>query len=331
VERQRRATAADIAREAGVSRATVGFVLNATRGQTISDGTRQRVLDAALRLGYRPNSAARALARGRSDTVLLVLPDWPMDFSLRWFVEEISAQLTGAGYALVTWTPDNTGRARPLWESLDADLVMSLAPFDAEQLAALRANGVTRILPDPADDGRYRPGRGVVGALVQLDHLHELGHRRLAYAEPADRRRAALAQERWEAITVRAAELGLPELTRRVVDHQDGSAEQAVRDWLVDGRTGVIAYNDDVAAAVVGTAIRAGVAVPAQLSVVGHDDSPLASMFLPALSSARLDVGAFARELAGYALAEIEGRSVPLDLMAATADLIVRESTAPPR
>jgi DNA-binding LacI/PurR family transcriptional regulator len=208
---------------------------------------------------------------------------------------------------------------------------MSLAPFDAEQLAALRANGVTRILPDPADDGRYRPGRGVVGALVQLDHLHELGHRRLAYAEPADRRRAALAQERWEAITVRAAELGLPELTRRVVDHQDGSAEQAVRDWLVDGRTGVIAYNDDVAAAVVGTAIRAGVAVPAQLSVVGHDDSPLASMFLPALSSARLDVGAFARELAGYALAEIEGRSVPLDLMAATADLIVRESTAPPR
>ena len=58
----RRVTAADIARSVGVSRATVGFVLNDTPGQTISEPTRRKVLAAAERLGYRPHSAARALA-----------------------------------------------------------------------------------------------------------------------------------------------------------------------------------------------------------------------------------------------------------------------------
>lgn len=60
----RRATAADIARAVGVSRATVGYVLNDTPGQTISQATRERVLESARRLGYRPRAAAQALASG---------------------------------------------------------------------------------------------------------------------------------------------------------------------------------------------------------------------------------------------------------------------------
>src|SRR6187399_2916197 len=60
---KKRVTAADIARSLGISRATVGFVLNETPGQTISAATRDRVLAEAKRLGYRPNNAARA---GRS-------------------------------------------------------------------------------------------------------------------------------------------------------------------------------------------------------------------------------------------------------------------------
>ena len=84
----RRITAADIAREVGVSRTTVGFVLNATPGQTISPATTRKVLDAAERLGYRPHLAAQALARGRTNIVLLVLPDWPVDYSMRRHLDE---------------------------------------------------------------------------------------------------------------------------------------------------------------------------------------------------------------------------------------------------
>jgi DNA-binding LacI/PurR family transcriptional regulator len=70
----KRVTAADVARSLGLSRATVGFVLNDTPGQTIPAATRDRVLAEAKRLGYRANTAAQALASGRSRIILLVPP-----------------------------------------------------------------------------------------------------------------------------------------------------------------------------------------------------------------------------------------------------------------
>jgi DNA-binding LacI/PurR family transcriptional regulator len=325
----RRVTAADIARAAGVSRATVGFVLNATRGQTISDGTRRRVLDAALELGYRPNIAAQALARGRTRTVLLVLPEWPMDHSLRWFVDEVSAALSSAGYTLVAWTPDGTGRARPLWETLDNDLVLSLAPFDDDQLAALRTAGVSRIFPPNFEEARFSSDHGTSGAALQADHLYGLGHRRLAYAVPTDRRQSTLGRARLRAVRDRAAAHGQPPPEYALVDHHDGSADRAVRTWLDHGCTGIVAYNDDVAAVLVSAAVRAGVAVPERLSVIGHDDTPLAKVFLPSLSSVRIDVRAYASRMAAYALHEIEGRPLPPETDPSTAWLTERESTAP--
>ncbi|MGW6505074.1 substrate-binding domain-containing protein [Nonomuraea angiospora] len=68
------------------------------------------------------------------------------------------------------------------------------------------------------------------------------------------------------------------------------------------GVTGVVAYNDDIAAAVVGAAVRAGIALPGRLAVVGHDDSPLARLLVPALSSVRVDVAGLGRYAAHRAL-----------------------------
>jgi DNA-binding LacI/PurR family transcriptional regulator len=73
----KRVTSADVARAAGVSRTTVSFVLNGRPGWSIPDETRNRVLDAARELRYRPRAAARALAAGRSDIVLLSCPPPP--------------------------------------------------------------------------------------------------------------------------------------------------------------------------------------------------------------------------------------------------------------
>ena len=114
----KRVTAADVARSLGLSRATVGFVLNDTPGQTIPEATRERVLAEAKRLGYRANTAARALASGRSRIILLVLPDWPLDYSMRTHLDEASLALDEAGYSLVTTTPHPGGQAQPLWETL---------------------------------------------------------------------------------------------------------------------------------------------------------------------------------------------------------------------
>ena len=145
----RRATAADVARAVGVSRATVGYVLNDTPGQTISAATRERVLETARALGYRPRAAARTLASGRSHLVLLVLPDWPQDYSVRRYIQEAGLVLDEAGYTLVTWTPHATGRTRPLWQLLEPDVVFGFLPFSDAEVAAMRAHGIRVIVPDP--------------------------------------------------------------------------------------------------------------------------------------------------------------------------------------
>ena len=152
----KRVTAADVARSLGISRATVGFVLNDTPGQTISEATRARVLDEAKRLGYRANTAARALASGRSRIILLVLPDWPLDYAMRTHLDEASLALDEAGYALVTMTPHPGGQAQPLWETLRPDVVMGMTPFTVEQLESIRASGDRARHPPAAGGGAQR-------------------------------------------------------------------------------------------------------------------------------------------------------------------------------
>ncbi|AOS64481.1 LacI family DNA-binding transcriptional regulator [Actinoalloteichus hymeniacidonis] len=301
--KNRRATAADVARAVGVSRTTVGFVLNDTPGQTISAKTRQRVRAEAARLGYRPSRAARALAGGRSGIILFVLPDWPVDFALRRYLEEAAQVLADAGYSLVTHTRRAADRARPLWELLDPEVVCGIRPFASDELASMQDCGITRILPEPGN-----PESDAAFALIgtapesQVRHLHGLGHRRLAFAGSAEPRLAELVALRASMAATSAGELGIAELDRRTVDHRDDSARLAVTSWREAGVTGVVAYNDEIAAVVAGAAVRAGIRIPEELAVIGSDDTPLASMFVPSLSSVRLDGAAAGRWVARLAL-----------------------------
>ncbi|MEW2353400.1 LacI family DNA-binding transcriptional regulator [Spirillospora sp. NPDC029432] len=326
--RQQRVTAADVAGAAGVSRATVGFVLNDTPGQTISEGTRRRVLEAAVRLGYRPHTAAQALASGRSRLILLVLPDWPIEYSMRRCLDEASLALDRRGYSLVTYTPHAGGRARPLWESLSPDVVVGFTSFGAEDLASMRACGVTKVIPAAGQGSPFwRPPVAGAGSALQVEHLHERGHRRLAFGASDDARLGSLVQERFGAAQACAGELGLPELDVRRIGRDDGSAAAAVRHWHEAGVSGVVAYNDDIAAVVTGAAVRAGLSVPGDLAVIGHDDSPLAGMFVPSLSSVRVDTADLGRYLAELALQEAEGSASSPAQLAVEAEVVPREST----
>ena len=105
-------------------------------------------------------------------------------------------------------------------------------------------------------------------------------------------------------------------------------ADAAVDAWHAAGITAVVAYNDDVAAAVAGAALRAGRQVPGDLAVIGHDDSPLASVFVPSLSSVRSDTGAAGRFMAEIALNRAEGRPLSSALPDLATTVVARESTA---
>lgn len=232
VDNRRRVTAADIAREVGVSRATVGFVLNNTPGQTISEATRRRVLSAAQRLGYRPHVAAQALRSGKSKIILLVLPDWPIEYSMNRHLEEASHVLDDAGYSLVTMTPHEGGRSRPLWEALQPDVVIGMLPFNRERYDEISASGVAVVTPGPetgeADLDSALFGQGPA---VQVDHLVQRRRKNLAFAADPDPRLSTLVSSRRRVAERAAHGAGVGQIAYEVVD--EGNAQEIVARWHV--------------------------------------------------------------------------------------------------
>lgn len=335
---RRRVTAADVARSLGISRATVGFVLNDTPGQTISEPTRARVLAEAERLGYRPHRAAKALASGRSHIVLLVLPDWPMEHSMQSHLDQASRVLDEAGYSLVTTTSRSDRKTKPLWEVLDPDVAVSLVPWSKKDLASLARVGVRTVIHDPGstqneslqhDDETCRRLRFDDGPRLQVEHLRDRGRIRLAYVSLDDPRLVDLTSAREERARQTVEEIGGVELidSASIDLASPGRIEYLLSRWIASGVDGVVAYNDTVAAAVVGAAHRIGLAVPDDLAVVGHDDTPLASLFVPSLSSVHVDYSGLGRFLAELALREAGEGSGPVREPEAVIYLISRASS----
>ncbi|MEU6917370.1 LacI family DNA-binding transcriptional regulator [Streptomyces olindensis] len=327
----RRVTAADVARSIGVSRATVGYVLNDTPGARISPETRRRVLQAAAHLGYQPSRVAQSLARGRSRIVLIVVPDWPFEYTLRAHLDEAARVLDEAGYATITYTHHESEHTRPLWKLVEPEVVVGLVPFTPSEVRSIRAAGITRIAPDPVRHVDLGSMPAVVmGAELQVRHLATTGCRRIAFAAPSDKRLSDLSAVRQRAAAREAAALGLEWVDAREIDYHDESLPTLLHGWLAAGVSGVVAFNDDIAAMIVGAAARAGIEVPGALAVVGHDNKPVASYFAPTISSVAIDSVDLGRWTAGQALHLAEGRTTTEGVPELNAILFPRESTKRP-
>jgi DNA-binding LacI/PurR family transcriptional regulator len=190
------------------------------------------------------------------------------------------------------------------------------------------ACGVRQIYPDP--DRPDLPDVSLAfstGPELQVDHLHERGHRKLVYATFAETRASSMVIARHQAASDRARLLGLAAPDLESIDYRDGSPDDAVRRWLDVGITGVVAFNDDVAAAVASAAVRAGLWLPADLAVIGHDDSPIATMFVPALSTIRINTAALGRGFADFVLHRVDRRPVPASRTSPKPTLVRRETT----
>jgi DNA-binding LacI/PurR family transcriptional regulator len=283
------------------------------------------------RAGARAAAADIARSVGGSGAtvgvVLLVLPDWPMQFDTYQALEAACEVLDKAGRSPIVYTHRAAGQARPLWELLEPDAVLGFGLFSADDLASMRDSGITTILPDPARAAGLGLTALTAGPHAQVRHLFDRGHRRLAYAGSPDHRLAHLDNARGKAVRTAAAQLGLAAADLRAVDYRDGSAERAVREWHADGVSGVAAFDDHTAACVVGAAVRAGLAVPGDLAVVGHGDSPQAATYLPAISTVKVDYAGMARHLAESALHEADGRPLPPGDIDIATTVVPREST----
>lgn len=194
----------------------------------------------------------------------------------------------------------------------------------------MRAHGIRAIVPDPdeaVDEASAAGSAGTHGPVLQVEHLHDLGHHRIAIASTSDPRLAYLARQRGEVAMSAAERFGMTYLPPAAVDGEGLDLATLVRRWVDDGVSAVVAYNDDIAAIVVGAALSAGLGVPEHLSVIRHDDSPLASLFLPRLSSISLDGTALGRLIADLVLARIEGRSPEPAVTGGFESVVARDST----
>jgi DNA-binding LacI/PurR family transcriptional regulator len=326
----RRVTSADVAKRAGVSRATVSYVLNDTPHQTISAGTRSRVIEAATSLGYAPSAAARALRTGRSDVVLCLLPDWPIGPEVGTLLGNLSTELARSGLTFVAHPGSQADRPiADLWKAITPAAVLAFTDFSPAEINAMRAAGVALVVgllgrsTSPRRELEVPQQR--VG-LLQAEHLIAAGHTTIGYAYPDDDRVRIFAEPRLEGTRTACVARGVAEPSVRVVPLDADAAAPAVRAWHDEGVTAVCAYNDDVAMAVLAGMRRVGLRAPADLAVIGVDDIPAARLAVPALTTVTTDQAAVAAHLATTVLAAINGRPVPPGELAGIVEVVRRES-----
>lgn len=275
-------TSADVARAAGVSRATVSYVLNDAPGQTISAGTRDAVRLAAQELGYRSNPAARRLAGGRGGHVLMLVPAVRTGDQVNMIAWHLTELLAARGIALsVAYDLASWSSIVRLARSMGADTILALRGFAADERAELDALGVT---VRGLEDGIAGGWNEYVGHL-QVDHLHEHGYRRLAYAQPSEPGLGYFLTRREAGARAAIREHGLPALATAAFEVDGSNAAQIVSGWTGNGISGVVAYNDEVALRVLRGVSDAGHRCPDDLAVIGVDDIPAGQVSFPPLST----------------------------------------------
>ncbi|MBM2622363.1 LacI family DNA-binding transcriptional regulator [Actinoplanes sp. LDG1-06] len=322
---------ADIAARVGISRAAVSLVLRGVGGT--SEATKQRVLEAAAELGYRPDSLAAGLRRSRSRT-LGVLFALRRPFEVE-FVEHLYPLAGHLGYDLLLG-PFTAGRRQD--EAVDellryrcAGLIVvgpdlharDLEPL-AEEVAVVEVGrGVTRGLVDVIrnDDA--------VGTRQAVDHLVSLGHRDIAYVDGGENPGA---QERRSGYRAAMQDHGLAEATRVVPGgYTEDEGARAAHGLLANQPpTAVIAANDLCAIGIIDIALRAGLQVPGQLSVVGYDDSRFGRIPGIDLTSVRQDIPRMAKQALKAVVDRLDRPThKPKDLVVRP-KLVVRSTTSHP-
>ena len=325
----RRPTLEDVAAHAGVSRALVSIVMRGVRGA--STETRERVMDAAAEIGYRPDARARLLASGHS-RLLGVVFGMAGRFHLE-LLDGLYAAAEHAGYQLIltALTPSRDER-RAVETLLDfrCEAVILLAPDRPTPVLAGRLPVVTvgwHVKDTSVDVVRTSDDDGMG---LAVDHLVGLGHRRIVHVDggtgpvSTSRRRGYRAAMRRHGLETQIA------VVAGGISQEDGYG--VARHLIADGSlpTAIIAYNDDVAAGLVESLEGAGVSVPGEVSVVGWDDSSLARLPHLNLTTVRQDAYAMTRVAVERGVARIDDEPVTEREIVLPPELVVRGSTAAP-
>jgi LacI family transcriptional regulator, galactose operon repressor len=294
---KRKPTQGDVAARAGVSQATVSYVLANSTAVKVPEETRQRILLAAQELGYVPNSAARMLRTRKTMTIAAVIPDITNPF-YPWFERGIQEVAESKGYDLITYNTDgDVEKERKAVQSAREGrvdgLIMTVFHVTATDLAPLVLAGVSVVVLGRANPAWSEAGidslsiDNVGAAQAAVDHLLDEGHTRIAMiagvegTPPRDQRVLGYRQ------ALAAHDVPIEERLIRAGEYTEQGGYEATEELLrLSPRpTAIFAANDLMAIGALQALREANVAVPGQMALVGFDDIPAASLVHPALTT----------------------------------------------
>jgi DNA-binding LacI/PurR family transcriptional regulator len=328
----------DVAREAGVSTATVSHVVNNTK--YVSDDTRKRVLDAIKRCEYHPNAHARSLASGRSNMLGLLVSDISNPFFPE-VIKSIEAAAFEHGYNVIllntNYDPERAAEyVRRLSELKMAGVALMTSELDSELFQAITRRQVSVVF-DSTDLATERMSNICVdyaaGINEAVRHLVSLGHRRIAHIAGSSRIPSGVI--RHEAF-LDFMKLHLPDEPPPAVyegDFRLDGGRRAASEMLAAPElpTAVVVANDMMALGAMREFRKAGLSIPGDISVVGFDDIAFAALAEPPLTtvcSPRVEIGRRVVEALVTMIEQPERQGVEVRI---PTHLITRDSTAPPR
>lgn len=332
-------TIKDVARACDVSVATVSYVINGTR--VLKPDTRARVLKVMEEMNFHPNAVARGLSSKRVHTIgvhcgVIQADEFITNPYAAGILGGILGHASQAGFDVTLFTNrwENTQKSAPAVRDGRTDGLIAIAPpLSCDLLDGLSSLG----MPLVAVSAPARPGIPVVdvdnqaGAKMAARHLVELGHTRIAAILGNDD--LASVAPRRQGFCDALQEANLPIKPQWLVASRfDGSlAFEQTRALLREGErpTAICAGNDTIAIAVIEAARSLGISVPHQLSVVGFDDLPLATVVTPNLTTIRQPLRDIGARAAALLIERLKGHpSPPEQDFWLCPELIVRDSTS---
>ena len=321
-------TVRDVAARAGVSPATVSRVF--TQPEAVAPETRQRVLAAAEELRYAPNPVARSLARRRTGNLGIVVPDIANSFSAM-VIKAVQQEARRAEYALFVAASDELADDEERW-------ARALAP---------QVDGLLLASPQSPDAVLHEPGRdrsaswSPTGCSTAFPPSSPSPRPRRDTRWSTCTRWATATSCTWPDPTATRTPAGSPACTARrarlgldpssSVPSPPGSprASGPPTSSSRPGRRRSIAFNDDIAAGLLNRFADRGVRVPDDISVVGHDDTALAEMVTPRLTTVHIPAAATGVTAAQMLIQHIRGANGTARRCELPSELIVRRSSGP--
>lgn len=321
-----RATIGAVAKQAGVSRATVSRVMNGLA--TVDPALAERVRAAASALGYEPDGTAQSLALGRTGVVGIIVPDLGNPV-FQAMLRGLSSAAGERDYRVLIADSHELADEEPILareiRRRSDGLVLCAPRMPDDVLRQVTAARTPVVLLNRRLEGLGVPTVSVDhahGMRAIADHLEALGHRRIAYlGGPPDS-----AANRMRLLALRAAGAGRFELHEVAGGAHFEDGYGAVGRILEAGVTAVVGYNDLVAYGALARMLELGVPVPEQVSVTGFDDIPFARYANPSLTTVAVPLEELGREAWNRLWSHLAGERMPPDVQF-TPELVIRNST----